>query len=119
MYCVEISARIIRWPDICACCSRPADTAIEISSTRTTGKRVIRTQTKSWQVPYCKRCLSHIRAAKDLRAFWRIVINLSLVIGLAGAVLTLLILGVIVWQSAILATCSACCWSRERLPSLW
>lgn len=103
MYCVQISARIIRWPGICACCGHSADTNIEISSTRTTGKRVIRTQTKSWEVPYCSRCLSHIRAARELRSFSRIVVNLSLVIGLAGAALSLLIFGLIVWQSVILA----------------
>jgi hypothetical protein len=102
MYCLQISARVIRWPGICACCAQPADAAIEVSSTRTTGKRVIHTQTKSWDVPYCNRCLSHIRAAKDLRAFSRIVINLSLVTGIAGTVLTLLILGLIPRESVIL-----------------
>src|SRR5205085_4176030 len=103
MYCVQISARIIRWPGICACCGRHADTAIEISSTRTTGKRVIRTQTKSWEVPYCHRCVRHIRAAKELRAFSRIVLNLSLVIGLAGAFLSLPILGLLASGAAVLA----------------
>jgi hypothetical protein len=87
MYSVEISARIIHWPGVCACCCHPANTSIEVSSTRTTGKRVIHTQTKSWEVPYCERCLDHIEAAKALRAFSTFVIHLSVVFGLVGGVL--------------------------------
>jgi hypothetical protein len=103
MYGVQISGRIIRWPSVCACCARPADTTVEVRSTRTTAKRVIDTQTKSCDVPYCNRCLSHIQAAKELGAFSRIVINGSWLIGIAGTVATLLTLGFIPWESVFLA----------------
>ncbi len=91
MYCVQISARIIRWPSACACCCGPANTTVEVSSTRTTGKRVIYRQTKGWEVPYCKRCLAHIRAAQQLRSLSMLVVHLSLVFGLLGGLLALVV----------------------------
>src|SRR4051794_4471700 len=96
MYCVQVSARIIHWPGACACCCQPADTSIAASSTRTTGKKVVHTHTKSWDVPYCRRCLAHIRAAKELRSYSRIVIHRSVVIGLCGAVFA----GLVFWLVA-------------------
>jgi hypothetical protein len=91
MYRVEISARIIRWPPVCACCCRPADSSIEISSTRVTGKRIIRSQTKSWEIPYCRRCLAHIKASRTLHGFSMFVMHMSVVIGLIGAFATFLV----------------------------
>jgi hypothetical protein len=63
---VEVSARTIVWPNVCACCCRPADTEVEVSSTRTKGTQVVRTQTRTWEVPYCRGCLDHIEAAREL-----------------------------------------------------
>src|SRR5690349_11405044 len=91
MSCVRISAHIIHWPALCACCCRPADTSVEVSSTRVTGKRVIRTQTKGWKVPYCTRCLDHIDAARALRGFSGATFHLSIVFGLVGAALSVFI----------------------------
>jgi hypothetical protein len=103
MYCVEISARIIRWPGACACCCRRADTSIEISSTRVTGKKVIHTQTKSWEVPYCRKCLAHIRASRKLRRFSMFVPHLSVVFGLIGAAVAFVLLFSLIQRSALLA----------------
>jgi len=75
MRLVEISARLIRWPNCCACCCGPADTSVEISFTRSTGVKVIREQTKSWRVPYCTRCLGHIDAADRLSRFGWVVVH--------------------------------------------
>ncbi|MCS7270090.1 MAG: hypothetical protein NZ703_03300, partial [Gemmataceae bacterium] len=66
---VQISARISRWPEVCACCCRPADTTILVSATRTKGKRVIQTESKSWHVPYCSNCLEHIKVVQELKQF--------------------------------------------------
>jgi hypothetical protein len=99
MYCVQISARIIRWPSVCACCTQRADANVEISSTRITGKKVIHTQTKAWAIPYCRRCLVHIQAAKDLKSFSMVVGHLSVALGFLGV-----LLAVILWVAgAILA----------------
>ncbi|HEY1188815.1 MAG TPA: hypothetical protein VGE74_14265, partial [Gemmata sp.] len=96
MYRVALSARIIRWPDYCACCCGPADTSVEITFTRVSGVKVVRTQTKGWRVPYCTRCLDHIRYSKRLANFgWLIFprttgVVLLAVLVLAGAVPLLL-----------------------------
>jgi hypothetical protein len=60
---VRISANIIHWPNTCPCCCAPADDTTEVASTRYTGKRVVRSQTKVWRVPYCRACLRHVDAA--------------------------------------------------------
>jgi hypothetical protein len=39
-----------------------ADTYYSASFTRVTGKKVVRTDTRSWQVPYCNDCLDHADA---------------------------------------------------------
>ena len=103
MYCVEISARIIHWPRACAC--RRPNTTLEISSTRVTGKRVIHTHTKSWEAPYCRKCLAHINAFMELRRFSMFVLHLSLVFGLVGAALVLLLFFTLIQLSAPLAVC--------------
>src|SRR4051812_44837622 len=72
---VEISARLIRWPNNCACCCGPADTSINISFTSRTGVRVIHEQTKSWRVPYCSQCFDHIDAARKLAGFGWVVVH--------------------------------------------
>jgi hypothetical protein len=107
MYCVEISARVIRWPGACACCCRRADTSIEISNTRVTGKKVIHTQTKSWEVPYCRKCLAHIKASRELRRFSTFVPHLSVVFGLVGAAVASVLLFALIQRSAPLAICLA------------
>jgi hypothetical protein len=103
MYCVEISARIIRWPSVCACCCRRADTTLEISSTRVTGKRVIHSHTKSWEVPYCRRCLAHIDVLLELRRFSLFVLHLSVLFGLIGGAVGLLLLFAFIRSSVPLA----------------
>jgi len=92
MYSVQISARIITWPRICACCCQAADTTAQITSTRTTGVEVIHKQTKGWSVPYCRRCLDHIDAAADLRAHSTFVFHLSILFSFLGGVLALVAL---------------------------
>jgi hypothetical protein len=68
---VRISANVIHWPRLCPCCSANADASVEVTSTRHTGKRVIRSQTKGWQVPYCRACLRHVNAADDVGSLQR------------------------------------------------
>jgi hypothetical protein len=103
MYRVQISARMIQWPDVCACCCQAADTRVEVSSTRTTGKKIIRSTTKTWNVPYCRRCLEHIDASKDLQSHSRFVLHPSLVIGVAGGLLALLVFALALTASVPLA----------------
>ena len=56
---VRVSARILYWPRCCACCCGVATGTRAATATRTTGKRVIKTQGKYWPIPYCDQCLEH------------------------------------------------------------
>lgn len=49
-------------PFECACCGATPDATLGVTATRTTGKRIVRTQSKSQQVPYCQQCLAHAAA---------------------------------------------------------
>jgi len=59
-YQIQISAKLLKWPKLCACCCEPADDVLRISASHTTGKRVQNTKTYWWDVPYCKHCLNHL-----------------------------------------------------------
>lgn len=91
---VNVSARVLRWPPCCACCLRPADAYLEASHTRVTGVRVIRTDARSWRVPYCKNCLRHVDADENARSItdtgatvWILGIFLAIVILTGGGIL--------------------------------
>lgn len=58
-YEIQVSARSLNWPRVCACCCGSANTVRRTAASRTTGKRVQRTTTAWWEVPYCASCLSH------------------------------------------------------------
>ena len=47
---------------------------------------MIREETKSWEVPYCSRCLDHIDAHAELAGFSRFVPHLPVILCLGGAV---------------------------------
>ncbi len=59
---VQISARIIRWPQKCACCLGRANDVYQTTHIRRTGKKVIHTNMRQWEVPYCSACLDHMDA---------------------------------------------------------
>jgi hypothetical protein len=70
---VQVSARKVTFPMQCLCCSRSPDTQVAFVASRTTGKRVVRTETRSCEIPVCKRCLTHnsarvgsVRAARAM-----------------------------------------------------
>ena len=61
-FSLQISAKILSWPRVCVCCAKTADAEFRAAASRTTGKRVQRTTTSWWDVPYCSACLVHVRA---------------------------------------------------------
>ena len=89
MYAVQISAKILTWPPACACCcGRPTGT-MTVTSSREVGKRVVHVTSKSWKVPYCRRCVDHIDASSKLRNYSpRRVIHGSVAIALIGGLVT-------------------------------
>jgi hypothetical protein len=63
-YHVQISARILSWPKVCACCGNEATTKRRTSASKSTGKRVVTTTTCWWEIPYCSHCIEHIEQEK-------------------------------------------------------
>lgn len=64
---VQVSARILRWPRMCACCLNPVDgTGTATLHQVRWKKRHPEFSTSSWQIPYCERCLVHIQALDDV-----------------------------------------------------
>jgi hypothetical protein len=61
-YSFQVSAKILHWPRACACCFGTADTERRAAASRTTGKRVQRTTTMWWDIPYCSPCIRHAKA---------------------------------------------------------
>lgn len=60
-YRFDISARNLTWPAACACCLGRSDSHLRSSVSVSKGKRVVRTTTRSWDIPYCSTCLTHYR----------------------------------------------------------
>lgn len=66
---VDVSAIKLSVPNVCSCCLGQATTSLAASATRTTGKRVVRSQTHSWSFPFCDTCLGHLSAWKTAWGF--------------------------------------------------
>lgn len=65
MYEVRISARLLSFPRMCCCCGgNSPDSTYTASYTRTTGKKVVKKQTKSWNFPICSGCSEWIEAVR-------------------------------------------------------
>lgn len=79
---VEVSARKVTVPATCVCCHGHADGDFSASFTRTSGKRVIREQTRSWAFPCCHRCLAHARLWNSAGTIALIVVVVAALIGL-------------------------------------
>ncbi len=71
---IEVSARTFHVPLECACCGGSADTQRSASSTRRTGKRVIRETTRSLPFPYCQTCDAHVRTWDSASAITALVV---------------------------------------------
>ena len=65
-------------PSACACCGNPASGVAPVSSTRVTGKRVIKTKTSSWEFPQCSACRRHDDEWPGISGgvlFWAVVLT--------------------------------------------
>jgi hypothetical protein len=95
---VEASGYQFVFPQMCVCCGSHPDTALTVSASKTSGKKVKRTQTNTWDFPYCSRCIKHkdaatfaaiaavIVAVLALFVFAQIHIIVGLILGGGGAV---------------------------------
>jgi hypothetical protein len=77
-----VSGHSFVFPDECACCGRTPDCELTVSSSRSHGTKVVRTETKLWDVPYCTGCVEHIRDDEIAGSFARWSSGLSVLLGL-------------------------------------
>lgn len=84
MYSVNVSARILKLPQLCCCCgvSEPQG-RYQACYTRTTGKRVVRTDTRSWSFPICGPCISWIELDSTANRNRAVFVG-TLVVGILG-----------------------------------
>jgi len=61
---VDVSGHQFVFPTACVCCNGKADTELTVSASKSTGKRVIHTNTNAWDIPFCDRCVEHVKAAE-------------------------------------------------------
>lgn len=76
---VEASGYQFIFPQHCACCDTKADTALTVSASKSSGKKVVRTKTNTWDFPYCTQCKKHIEAADTANILTGVVCVISLV----------------------------------------
>ena len=61
MYVVQVSARLLHFPRLCCGCGSPGPSeGYGASATRTSGKKVVKTDTRTWTFPICGDCLEWI-----------------------------------------------------------
>lgn len=86
MYKVAVSARIIKVPSKCCCCATSNHSGTyQATATRTTGKRVVRTQEKTLDLPICEDCNKWIGFVYLSRRFFALSILAILLTWFLGA----------------------------------
>ncbi len=79
---IDLSGHSFVFPNQCACCNGPADAELTLSSSKSSGKKVVHTKTNIWDVPYCRRCLVHVAEAADARNVVTLIKVIAVVTGL-------------------------------------
>lgn len=59
---VQVSGQRLAIPPVCACCGARSEAVIKAAHSRVHGKKVIHTNTHSWNFEYCNACVAHIHA---------------------------------------------------------
>jgi hypothetical protein len=101
---VDVSGRIFNFPHKCACCYATADSSLTISATRSWGKKVVHRESKSWDVPYCSRCVQHLRSVRAAGQFASILSFFSIILGILVGFGTNIYLGIGVAISSLMVT---------------
>jgi hypothetical protein len=101
---VEVSGQIFDFPHRCACCGGPANSALSVSASKTTGKKVVHTKTSTWNIPYCSACIKHVDAARAAARATLWTVGVALV---AGAFAGYQYSGVLGWSLVLLGITGA------------
>lgn len=92
---LELSGHQFTFPTRCACCHASANAQLLVSASKSTGKRVVHTKTQVWDIPYCTRCLSHVKAAAQAATTAKTLTALSIIAALILCYITSSYLGLI------------------------
>jgi len=60
---VEVSGHRLDFPYVCACCGKLPETTLSVTASKTSGKTVVTTSSRSWELPYCSGCVAHVKVA--------------------------------------------------------
>ena len=75
------------FPRACACCGDLDETDLSVSSTRQTGVRVVRSDTRSWGIPYCHQCVAHATTwPHSPISFWTLLVLGAILGGSLGVI---------------------------------
>lgn len=74
-YEVTVTARRLKWPQLCACCHLPCTTSMRLQS-----------KTATWEVPYCPPCREH---AERGHSFYGFIEGVAISLAALGAVMAL------------------------------
>jgi hypothetical protein len=77
---VDLSGHNFVFPNECACCGAAPDGELTVSASRSWGSKVVHTETKSWDFPYCTGCIRHIRAVEAAGSLARLLTFLSILL---------------------------------------
>ncbi len=80
---VVVSAQYLSVPKECACCAEPGEHSYAATATRVTGKRVVRTHSKSWEFRICSRCLEHVKTWESASTYRNVSGTIGLVVAAA------------------------------------
>jgi hypothetical protein len=83
---VDVSGHQFVFPTVCACCNGRADTELTVSTSKSTGKRVIRTSSNEWDIPYCKQCVLHVKAVESAKMLTWVLGAFSVVVAGRSAI---------------------------------
>ncbi len=75
---VQLSARSLVMPQVCACCAGTADRELPVAARRTTGKRKVKVETRTWMFPYCSACIGHVHVSASPLHWIVVVASLGL-----------------------------------------
>jgi hypothetical protein len=76
-----VSGRTFEFPNECACCGATPDSEFTVSASKSWGRKVVHTEARSWDVPYCAACIRHIRAVEAARSLSRLLTFVSILLG--------------------------------------
>src|SRR5579862_5573633 len=98
---VDVSGQKFVFPQTCACCGSWPHTTFAAVASKTTGSRVVRTQSKSWDFPYCGSCICHVSKARTATNVSGTIAALAVVAAVVAGFSGLLAISVVVAAAGI------------------